>query len=71
MVDTALELTPPERIFVVVGHQAEQVRKALDAPRRPVHRADGAEGHGHALMVGREALLGAGGLLMVLYGDAR
>ena len=26
VVDTALELAPAERIFVVVGHQAEEVR---------------------------------------------
>src|SRR5207302_10425727 len=29
VVDTALQLTSPERIFVVVGRQADQVRKIL------------------------------------------
>ena len=31
VVETALKLAPPERIFVVVGHQAEEVRKAVAA----------------------------------------
>jgi len=32
VVDTALELAPPERIFVVVGHQADEVRRAISTP---------------------------------------
>ncbi|MGO9261468.1 MAG: bifunctional UDP-N-acetylglucosamine diphosphorylase/glucosamine-1-phosphate N-acetyltransferase GlmU [Bryobacteraceae bacterium] len=81
VLSTALELTPSERIFVVVGHQAEQVR---DAVRHTVQHALGhavrpsgvgfieqteQKGTGHALMVGRETLAGLGGYLMILYGD--
>src|SRR5260370_23652335 len=29
VIDTALELAPPERIFAVVGHQADQVRQSV------------------------------------------
>lgn len=32
VVDTAVTFTPPERIFVVVGHQAEEVRAPLRLP---------------------------------------
>ena len=32
VVDTALELAPAERIFVVVGHQAEEVRQSVATP---------------------------------------
>ena len=37
--------TPPERIFVVVGHQADEVRRAVTTPGDRLHRADRAEGH--------------------------
>ncbi len=33
VVNTALEIAPPERITVVVGHQAEQVEAALARTR--------------------------------------
>ena len=32
VVDTALELTTADRIFVVVGHQAEEVQKTITVP---------------------------------------
>src|SRR5262249_28735384 len=69
VVDTALQLTVPERIFVVVGHQAEQVRKTLTT--RGVRFIEQAEqkGTGHALLVGREALSPLPGQLVALYGD--
>jgi bifunctional UDP-N-acetylglucosamine pyrophosphorylase/glucosamine-1-phosphate N-acetyltransferase len=69
VVRTALAITPPERIFVVVGHQADQVRAAL-APYGVgfVHQAE-QKGTGHALLVGREALSTLDGLLVILYGD--
>jgi bifunctional UDP-N-acetylglucosamine pyrophosphorylase / glucosamine-1-phosphate N-acetyltransferase len=69
VVDAALELAPPERVFVVVGHQAAEVRAAL-APKgvRFVEQAE-QRGTGHALMVCREAVSGFDGLLLILYGD--
>jgi bifunctional UDP-N-acetylglucosamine pyrophosphorylase / glucosamine-1-phosphate N-acetyltransferase len=68
VLSTALELTPPERIFVVVGHQAEQVRQTVRAPVGFIEQKE-QKGTGHAVMVGREALAGLGGYLMILYGD--
>src|SRR5213593_1844108 len=69
VVHTAREITAPERIYVVVGHQAEQVRETL-LPYGVgfVHQAE-QKGTGHALMMGREALSGLDGLLLILYGD--
>ncbi len=69
VVRTAMQVTPPERIYVVVGHQADQVRAAL-APYGVgfVHQAE-QKGTGHALLAAREALSGLDGLLVILYGD--
>ena len=69
VVDTALELTAPERLFVVVGHQAEEVRRAVRVPGVGFIEQKEQKGTGHAVMVGREALAGLGGDLMILYGD--
>jgi bifunctional UDP-N-acetylglucosamine pyrophosphorylase/glucosamine-1-phosphate N-acetyltransferase len=68
-VDTALKLAAPERVFVVVGHQADEVRAAVAS--RGVHFIQQTEqkGTGHALMAGRELLESLGGLLVVYYGD--
>ena len=69
VVDTALQLTPPERVWVAVGHQADEVRQA--AGNRGVRFIDQPEqkGTGHALMVGHEELARRDGQLMILYGD--
>ncbi|HEX2909736.1 MAG TPA: bifunctional UDP-N-acetylglucosamine diphosphorylase/glucosamine-1-phosphate N-acetyltransferase GlmU [Chloroflexia bacterium] len=68
---------PPERTIVVVGHEAEAVRKAIEA-RGPYRFAEQPEplGTGHALMVADSVLQTlaqdlTGGLknILVLYGD--
>ena len=69
VVATALELTPAERIFVVVGHQAEQVREAVATPGIGFIEQREQKGTGHAVLVGREALEGLGGYLVIVYGD--
>src|ERR1700686_3786612 len=69
VVDTALQLTRPGRVWVVVGHQADEVRRTLTTRGVGFIEQREQKGTGHALMVGREALESAGGLLMVLYGD--
>jgi bifunctional UDP-N-acetylglucosamine pyrophosphorylase/glucosamine-1-phosphate N-acetyltransferase len=69
VVQTALTLSPSERIFVVIGHQAEQVRAAVRTPGIGfIYQAE-QKGTGHALLAGREVLAPLGGLLLVLYGD--
>jgi bifunctional UDP-N-acetylglucosamine pyrophosphorylase/glucosamine-1-phosphate N-acetyltransferase len=69
VVDTAAQLTAPERIFVVVGHQADEVRKAVTTPGVRFIEQTEQLGTGHAVACGREALEGLDGYLTVLYGD--
>jgi bifunctional UDP-N-acetylglucosamine pyrophosphorylase/glucosamine-1-phosphate N-acetyltransferase len=70
VIDTALDLTRSERIFVVVGHQAEEVRKAVTHPGIRFIEQTEQKGTGHAVMVGRERLEPLEGYLMILYGDS-
>jgi bifunctional UDP-N-acetylglucosamine pyrophosphorylase/glucosamine-1-phosphate N-acetyltransferase len=70
---TAAKLTAPERIFVVVGHQADAVRQVVNAAPglervQFLHQAEQL-GTGHAVMIGREQLTGIAKNLLVLYGD--
>ena len=68
-VDTALSLATPERVFVVVGHQADQVRSAVESRGVQFIQQTEQRGTGHALIAGRESLEHLGGLLVVYYGD--
>ena len=70
VVDTALELAPAERIFAVVGHQAEQVRQSVAGAGIGFIAQTEQKGTGHAVMVGRDSLAHLDGYLMVLYGDS-
>lgn len=69
VVDTAMKLTTPERIFVVVGHQADEVRKAVTTPGVRFVEQTEQKGTGHAVTCGRADLEKLGGYLTVLYGD--
>lgn len=72
-VEAALELSP-ERLVVVGGEHLQAIRSALagadggDGTLR-FARQDSPEGTGHALLAATEALAGAEGDLLVLYGD--
>ena len=72
VVATALKLTSADRIFVVVGHQAEQVKAAVAASTPGVGFIEQKEqkGTGHAVKIGRDALAHLDGYLMILYGDS-
>ena len=70
VVDTALALAPPERIFVVVGHQADEVRRSVATPGIGFIEQTEQKGTGHAVMIGRDALAGLDGYLAILYGDS-
>lgn len=65
----ARAIAPPETIFVVVGHQADQVRDAVAGHGVEFIVQAEQKGTGHAVMVGRDALSRLGGLLVILYGD--
>lgn len=67
-VETAVALAP-DRVVVVIGHEAEQVKEALDG--YPVEFAMQVErkGTGHAAMQALAALQGFHGSVVVFYGD--
>ena len=69
VVATALRVAPAERIFVVVGHQADEVRRAVSTPGIGFIEQREQKGTGHAVMVGREALSRLDGFLAIVYGD--
>ena len=68
VVEAALGLTTPDRIVVVVGHQADEVMRVLEPTGvRFAHQTE-QKGTGHALMMCRDAVP-HDGLLLVGYGD--
>jgi bifunctional UDP-N-acetylglucosamine pyrophosphorylase / glucosamine-1-phosphate N-acetyltransferase len=68
-IDAALEIAPPERVFVVVGYQAEQVRAEVEAAGvQTIHQTEQL-GTGHAVLCGEEQLAKLGGRLIVFVGD--
>jgi bifunctional UDP-N-acetylglucosamine pyrophosphorylase/glucosamine-1-phosphate N-acetyltransferase len=69
VLDAAAAIAPPQRTFVVTGHQADRVETLL-APRgvRFIHQAEQL-GTGHAVLCGRGRLESLGGWLVVLNGD--
>src|SRR6185312_10429506 len=68
VVDTVLKVAPADQIFVVVGHQAEEVEQALGATGVQFVRQTEQLGTGHAVQCLRDAIGGSGNLL-VLSGD--
>lgn len=69
VVHAASRITAPDRITVVVGHQAEQVESLLAPTGVRFARQSEQKGTGHAVMMCRDALSSEGGLVAVLYGD--
>ncbi len=68
-IDTALEVATRERIFVVVGYQAERVRVETGAAGVGSIEQTEQLGTGHAVMCGKDRLAGLGGRLIVSVGD--
>src|ERR1700758_3934225 len=64
VVSTARELAPPERIFVVVGHQAEDVRQVLAGQSVGFIEQREQKGTGHAVLMGRQPLSQLSGFLV-------
>jgi bifunctional UDP-N-acetylglucosamine pyrophosphorylase/glucosamine-1-phosphate N-acetyltransferase len=69
VLDAAGELAPPERICVVVGHQADDVVKVAGGRGVKFARQQRQLGTGHAVLAAHEALEGACDLVLSLYGD--
>lgn len=70
VVRAAKAVAPPERIFVVTGHQADAVEQALAPYGVAFVRQTEQKGTGHALQQVAPKASHFGGLLMVLLGDA-
>jgi bifunctional UDP-N-acetylglucosamine pyrophosphorylase/glucosamine-1-phosphate N-acetyltransferase len=70
VIDTALALAPPERIFAVVGHQAEQVRQSVAGAGIGFIEQTEQKGTGHAVKMGRDSMAHLDGYLTILYGDS-
>jgi len=68
-IDTALEIAPRERVFVVVGYQADKVRVETDAAGVGSIQQTEQLGTGHAVMCGKDQLAALGGRLIVSVGD--
>jgi bifunctional UDP-N-acetylglucosamine pyrophosphorylase/glucosamine-1-phosphate N-acetyltransferase len=69
VVNSAAQLTAPEKITVVVGHQAGEVQAELQNTGVRFVRQAEQKGTGHALLGCRDLLAPEGGRVMVLYGD--
>ena len=69
VVNAALAITTPDRIIVVVGHQAANVIATLEKTGVRFAEQTEQKGTGHALMMCREMLEGASDLVAVVYGD--
>ena len=68
-IDTALEVAPAGRVFVVVGYQAEAVRAESEAAGVGSIHQTAQLGTGHAVLCGQEQLAQLGGRLIVSVGD--
>jgi len=69
VIDAARGIAPAERIFVVVGHQAEAVGAVAQHAGVGSFVQTEQLGTGHAVMCGEAQLAGLGGMLLVLNGD--
>ena len=69
VIRTARAIAAPENIFVVVGHQAEQVRASVKLPGVRFAEQQEQKGTGHAVLCARSAIRSETGKLIILNGD--
>jgi bifunctional UDP-N-acetylglucosamine pyrophosphorylase/glucosamine-1-phosphate N-acetyltransferase len=69
VVASARQLTESQRITVVIGHQAEQVRQILSPQGVGFAVQHEQKGTGHAVLMARDVLPSGADLVLVLYGD--
>jgi bifunctional UDP-N-acetylglucosamine pyrophosphorylase/glucosamine-1-phosphate N-acetyltransferase len=69
VIRAALQLVEPERIVVVVGHQATEVRQSVRVPGVRFAVQPEQKGTGHAVLCARECVSGSEGVLLILNGD--
>ena len=69
VIAAAQGIAPADRVFVVVGHQAEAVEAVARAAGAGSILQKEQLGTGHAVMCGRDQIASLGGILLVLNGD--
>ena len=69
VVHSALGITTPDRVVVVVGHQADEVRATLAYTGVKFAVQTEQKGTGHAVAMCRDILEPLGGFVLVAYGD--
>ncbi|HTA24808.1 MAG TPA: bifunctional UDP-N-acetylglucosamine diphosphorylase/glucosamine-1-phosphate N-acetyltransferase GlmU [Terriglobales bacterium] len=69
VIAAATQVVPAQDVFVIVGHQADQVRQAVASSGAKFVEQKPQKGTGHALMVARDSLSGYDQVI-VLSGDA-
>ncbi len=69
VIRTAVRLVPPKDVYVIIGHEADRVRAAMEHTGVNFVLQSEQNGTGHALMVARDALAGYDHVI-VLSGDA-
>src|SRR5512144_2305685 len=69
VIAAAIKVVPPQDVFAIIGHEAEQVRQAVGTTGINFVLQKEQHGTGHALMVAREALEPYD-IVLVLSGDA-
>ena len=69
VVDTASRITPPDRITIVVGHQADQVKSILNGAAVRFAIQPEQRGTGHAVCICRDVMPPGADFVAVLYGD--
>jgi len=68
-ISASLAVAPKDRVFVVVGHQAEAVAAVASEAGVGVFEQKQQLGTGHAVMCGERLLSSLGGILLVVNGD--
>jgi bifunctional UDP-N-acetylglucosamine pyrophosphorylase/glucosamine-1-phosphate N-acetyltransferase len=68
-VAAAIRVVPPGQIYIVVGHQGDQVRQAVGGLGVKFIEQQKQLGTGHAVLMCREDLFTAAPRVLVLYGD--
>lgn len=69
IIRAALHVAPAERVVVVVGYQAQQVRESVKAPGIRFAEQTEQKGTGHAVLCAREMVPVHDGILLILNGD--
>src|SRR5438874_11746629 len=66
VIRAALQVTPPENIVAVIGHQADEVRQSVRVPGISFAEQSEQKGTAHAVLCAKDALRHQNGELLIL-----